>query len=79
MVKCARYFVCAWFLIGLSACGLDAGAEDYVIWGEGNMGDELLESGADLLEKAGITYMIDSDSNILIQKKDLNKAAACCS
>lgn len=53
--------------------------DSYVIWAERMDNIQLRESLITRLEKAGISYKLDDENNVLIKEKDVTAASACCS
>lgn len=51
----------------------------YIIWAERMDNIQLRESLITRLEKAGISYKLDDENNVLIKEKDVTAASACCS
>ncbi|MGM0837927.1 MAG: hypothetical protein ACQEV7_17445 [Bacillota bacterium] len=51
--------------------------DNYVIWAERMDNIQLRESLITRLEKAGISYKLDDENNVLIKEKDMTAAAAC--
>lgn len=53
--------------------------DSYVIWAERMDNIQLREALITRLEKAGNSYKLDDENNVLIKEKDVTAASACCS
>lgn len=74
-----RMIVALLFMLGLVGCQQKGDHEFIIFASHVNMNEELKESLLQRLDNKNIEYIINEQNNVLLKKKDMDKAVICCS